>query len=104
MRIQGSPDEIQTPAQKSMTGGSMIAPPIVLLPSSILPNLLVSCPFIPAQKNSAQMELFFVIYNFFGACEIFPKTTISFVMFVRLYVPACNNSACNGRIFIPFDI
>jgi hypothetical protein len=61
MRIQGSPDEIQTPGQKNMTGGSTIVPPLVLSPSSILPNLCLNCPSIPAQKNSAQIELFFLI-------------------------------------------
>ena len=70
MRIQVSPDEIQTPAQKNVTGGSMIAPPLVLSPSSILPNLCLNCPFIPAQKNSAQIELFFFNLEFLGACEI----------------------------------
>jgi hypothetical protein len=62
MRIQVRPDEIQTPAQKNMTSGSMIATPLVLSPSSILPNLCLNCPFIPAQKNSAQIRtIFFLI-------------------------------------------
>jgi hypothetical protein len=83
--------------QHDSTATSVIAQQYSSKPLSQLP--FHSC----TEKFGENRTNFFFNLEFLLACEIFRKATVVFVMLVRLYVPACNNSACTGQIFIQFD-
>jgi hypothetical protein len=57
--------EIQTPTHWNLISRSMIAPPSVLSPTSILPPPLSQCAFIPARKNSAPFSNVILIFFFY---------------------------------------
>ena len=54
--LQDSPVEIQTPTRWNLIVCSMIAPPTVLSPSSILPSTPLYCALIPARKTTARIS------------------------------------------------
>jgi len=53
--IKGVTTDTQTPTHWNLIGRSMVAPPRVLSPSSILPPPTSHCAIIPARKNSLRV-------------------------------------------------
>jgi hypothetical protein len=63
--IPRSPVEILTPTHWNLIGGSMIAQPPVLSPSSILAPPSFHCTCSSARKNSAAFqECYFILFAF----------------------------------------
>jgi hypothetical protein len=58
--VQGGPAETQISAHSNLIRRSMIAPPPVLSPSSILPPPSSHCGFVPSTKNLALLKMIFI--------------------------------------------